>query len=168
MLFRSLSDFASEDDGYSMDNITRENQKPYLTVTAEIDENANATLLSRKLQNKIDKYKAPGGYEVKLSGDATQTTDMLKQMGKALALGFMLIYLVMVAQFQSLKSPFIRNRKNKNAPHSHDCTHHNSLHECYGIFTGCRKCDAEGNGSGSCIWTALCNIDDPIYRSSHV
>ena len=102
-----LSDFASEDDGYSMDNITRENQKPYLTVTAEIDENANATLLSRKLQNKIDKYKAPGGYEVELSGDATQTTDMLKQMGKALALGFMLIYLVMVAQFQSLLSPFI-------------------------------------------------------------
>ena len=102
-----LSDFASEDDGYSMDNITRENQKPYITVTAEIDENANATLLSRKLQDKIDKYKAPGGYEVKLSGDATQTTDMLKQMGKALALGFMLIYLVMVAQFQSLKSPFI-------------------------------------------------------------
>ncbi len=50
----------------------------------------NATLLSRKLQNKIDKYKAPGGYEVELSGDATQTTDMLKQMGKALALGFML------------------------------------------------------------------------------
>ena len=76
-------------------------------VTAEIDENANATLLSRKLQDKIDKYKAPGGYEVKLSGDATQTTDMLKQMGKALALGFMLIYLVMVAQFQSLLSPFI-------------------------------------------------------------
>ena len=102
-----LSDFASEDDGYSMDNITRENQKPYLTVTAEIDENANATLLSRKLQDKIDKYKAPGGYEVELSGDATQTTDMLKQMGKALALGFMLIYLVMVAQFQSLLSPFI-------------------------------------------------------------
>lgn len=62
-----LSDFASEDDGYSMDNITRENQKPYITVTAEIDENANATLLSRKLQDKIDKYKAPGGYEVKLS-----------------------------------------------------------------------------------------------------
>ena len=28
-------------------------------------------------------------------------------MGKALALGFMLIYLVMVAQFQSLLSPFI-------------------------------------------------------------
>ena len=54
-----------KDDGYSMDNITRENQKPYLTVTAEIDENANATLLSRKLQNKIDKYKAPGGYEVR-------------------------------------------------------------------------------------------------------
>ena len=102
-----LSEFASEDDGYSMESITRENQKPYLTVTAELEENANATLLSRKLQEKIDKYKAPDGYEVELSGDATQTTEMLKQMGKALALGFLLIYLIMVAQFQSLLSPFI-------------------------------------------------------------
>ena len=72
-----------------------------------MEENANATLLSRKLQEKIDKYKAPDGYEVELAGDATQTTEMLKQMGKALALGFLLIYLIMVAQFQSLKSPFI-------------------------------------------------------------
>ena len=102
-----LSEFASEDDGYSMENITRENQKPYLTVTAELEDNANATLLSRKLQEKIDKYKAPDGYEVELAGDATQTTEMLKQMGKALALGFLLIYLIMVAQFQSLLSPFI-------------------------------------------------------------
>ena len=102
-----LSEFASEDDGYSMESITRENQKPYLTVTAELEENANATLLSRKLQEKIDKYKAPDGYEVELAGDATQTTEMLKQMGKALALGFLLIYLIMVAQFQSLLSPFI-------------------------------------------------------------
>lgn len=90
-----------------MESITRENQKPYLTVTAELEENANATLLSRKLQEKIDKYKAPDGYEVELAGDATQTTEMLKQMGKALALGFLLIYLIMVAQFQSLLSPFI-------------------------------------------------------------
>ena len=102
-----LSEFASEDDGYSMESITRENQKPYLTVTAELEENANSTLLSRKLQEKIDKYKAPDGYEVELAGDATQTTEMLKQMGKALALGFLLIYLIMVAQFQSLLSPFI-------------------------------------------------------------
>ena len=102
-----LSEFASEDDGYSMESITRENQKPYLTVTAELDDNVNATLLSRKLQEKIDKYKAPDGYEVELAGDATQTTEMLKQMGKALALGFLLIYLIMVAQFQSLLSPFI-------------------------------------------------------------
>ena len=102
-----LSEFASEDNGYSMESITRENQKPYLTVTAELEENANATLLSRKLQEKIDKYKAPDGYEVELAGDATQTTEMLKQMGKALALGFLLIYLIMVAQFQSLLSPFI-------------------------------------------------------------
>ena len=102
-----LSEFASEDDGYSMESITRENQKPYLTVTAELEDNVNATLLSRKLQEKIDKYKAPDGYEVELAGDATQTTEMLKQMGKALALGFLLIYLIMVAQFQSLLSPFI-------------------------------------------------------------
>ncbi|MCH5299421.1 MAG: efflux RND transporter permease subunit [Ruminococcus sp.] len=102
-----LSKFATVEDGYTMSSISRENQRTYLAVTSEISDGSNATLLGRELQKKLDEYKAPSGYEVEIAGSAIQTTDMLKQMGQAILLGFLLIYLVMVAQFQSFLSPFI-------------------------------------------------------------
>ncbi|MBR5047309.1 MAG: efflux RND transporter permease subunit, partial [Eubacterium sp.] len=102
-----LSTFAKSKDGYTMDNITRENQVRYLSVTAKTADGANTTILSRELQKKIDQYSVPEGYTVEISGETEQVMDMIYQMLKALALGLLLIYLVMVAQFQSLLSPFI-------------------------------------------------------------
>ena len=102
-----LSEFADKKEGYTLENITRDNQSRYLSVTAETKEGENTTLLSRKLQKKIDKYNAPDGYSIEIAGETTQVNEMIKQMIEALALGFLLIYLVMVAQFQSLMSPFI-------------------------------------------------------------
>ena len=64
-------------------------------------------MLTKKLQKKLDSYEVPEGYTVEISGESTQVKDMVEQMVKALALGLLLIYLVMVAQFQSFLSPFI-------------------------------------------------------------
>ena len=102
-----LSKFATMTTGTSMDTITRENQSRYMTVTAEVKDGYNATLLSRTLQEKLDAYSAPDGYVVEIGGESEQVMDMVWQMLKALALGGLLVYLVMVAQFQSLLSPFI-------------------------------------------------------------
>lgn len=102
-----LKKFAKAYDGYTMDTIKRENQRTYLAVTAKPAEDKNAALLGREVQKKLDKYKAPSGCECELAGSSVQTNDMLKQMAQAIALGFLLIYLVMVAQFQSFLSPFI-------------------------------------------------------------
>ncbi len=102
-----LSKFAYVTDGYTMSNITRENQRMYLQVESEIADGENATLLSRKVQEKLDNYKAPAGYEIEIAGSAIQTEEMVNQMVRAILLGFILIYLIMVAQFQSFLSPFI-------------------------------------------------------------
>ncbi len=102
-----LKKFATVTDSLAMNDIKRENQRTYMTVTGELEENANSTLLSRELQKKLDNYKAPSGYNVEIAGSAIQTNDMLKQMAQAILLGFLLIYLIMVAQFQSFLSPFI-------------------------------------------------------------
>lgn len=102
-----LSKFATMTTGTSMDTITRENQSRYMTVTAEVKDGYNATLLSRTLQEKLDDYSAPEGYSVEIGGESEQVMEMVVQMLKALALGGLLVYLVMVAQFQSLLSPFI-------------------------------------------------------------
>lgn len=102
-----LSKFATAEDGYSMSSIRRENQRTYLAVTGTLSDGSNATLLGREMQKQLDEYKAPSGYGIEIAGSAIQTTDMLKQMLQAILLGFLLIYLIMVAQFQSFLSPFI-------------------------------------------------------------
>ncbi len=102
-----LSKFAELKEGYTMDNLNRQNQNRYMTVTAETKEGSNTTVLSRELEKKLASYETPEGYNIEIAGETEQVMDMMKQMLQALALGLLLIYLVMVAQFQSLLSPFI-------------------------------------------------------------
>lgn len=102
-----LSKFAKLKVEESAASLTRQNQTQYIAVTAETKEGYNSTLLSRDLQEYIDSYEVPYGYTVEIEGESEQAMDMVYQLCQALALGCLLIYLVMVAQFQSLLSPFI-------------------------------------------------------------
>lgn len=102
-----LSDFASMDIEDSVNTISRKNMTQYLSVTAEVKDGYNATLMSRELEDKLDGYKTPDGYTIEIGGESDQVMDMVWQMLQAILLGAVLVYLIMVAQFQSLLSPFI-------------------------------------------------------------
>ena len=102
-----LSEFATLELEEGVQSINRENQSRYMTVTATVAEGSNATLLSRELQPLIDAYELPDGYTIDTVGESDTVNQMVIQMSKVLLLGLALIYLVMVAQFQSLLSPFI-------------------------------------------------------------
>ena len=102
-----LSEFATLELEEGVQSINRENQSRYMTVTATVAEESNATLLSRELQPLIDAYELPDGYTIDTAGESDTVNQMVIQMSKVLLLGLALIYLVMVAQFQSLLSPFI-------------------------------------------------------------
>ena len=102
-----LSEFATLKLEDGVQSINRENQSRYMTVTATVAEGSNATLLSRELQPSIDAYELPDGYTIDTAGESDTVNQMVIQMSKVLLLGLALIYLVMVAQFQSLLSPFI-------------------------------------------------------------
>jgi len=102
-----LSEFATLKLEDGVQSINRENQSHYMTVTATVAEGSNATLLSRELQPLIDAYELPDGYTIDTAGESDTVNQMVIQMSKVLLLGLALIYLVMVAQFQSLLSPFI-------------------------------------------------------------
>lgn len=106
-----LADFATVEETTSVGSIDRENQTRYVTVTAKIAEGYNATLLSRQLSTLLNNYSdsdaLPYGYSVALGGESSTVNEMVSQMALLLLLGVIFIYLVMVAQFQSLLSPFI-------------------------------------------------------------
>lgn len=106
-----LGEFAKVVETPGVGSINRENQSMYISVSADTAEGKNTTLLSRELDVKLEAYKnsdkLPKGVTVLLEGESSTTTDMVVQMGKMMALALIFIYLVMVAQFQSLLSPFI-------------------------------------------------------------
>ena len=102
-----LSHFATKTEGKSLAVIKRENQERFITVTAQPKDGVNTTVASRSLQDKIDKYDAPAGVDIEIAGETASTNEVVNKMLQMMLLGFIFIYLIMVAQFQSLLSPFI-------------------------------------------------------------
>ncbi|MBQ7817320.1 MAG: efflux RND transporter permease subunit [Oscillospiraceae bacterium] len=105
----TLSEFATIVETTSVNSIGRENQTRYVTVSASVEEGYNATLLSRQLEDKLEAFEKelPYGYTLGMGGESETVNEMVSQMLLLILLGVVFIYLVMVAQFQSLKSPFI-------------------------------------------------------------
>lgn len=102
-----LGEFAKIEVRDGVTSINRKNQSRYMTVTANVEDGYNVTLLTRQLKPMVDAYKVPGGYSIDMGGEYDSVIQMIKQMALVAGLGLLMVYLVMVAQFQSLLSPFI-------------------------------------------------------------
>ena len=92
-------------EGFS--SISREAQTRYITVTAEIADSYNIGLVAADVQKALDTYEVPDGYSVEMAGEDETINEAMEQLLKMLALAVAFMYLIMVAQFQSLLSPFI-------------------------------------------------------------
>ena len=103
----TLAEFASRTNGNAYASIARENGSRMISVTSETAEGYNTTLLSRELEPKLAGLTLPDGCTAEIAGETTQVTEMIQQMAKMIALALLFVYFVMVAQFQSLLSPFI-------------------------------------------------------------
>lgn len=102
-----LSEVAEISDSESMNSIARSDQKRYITVSGTLKDGYTNTDVSNKAKALFDDYKLPDGCSIEYSGSNESTMEAVKQMLLMMLLGVILIYLIMVAQFQSLKSPFI-------------------------------------------------------------
>lgn len=102
-----LSEFATKEDANSISSIYRENQARQISVNAVTKEGYNTSLLGRKVQKLLDEYDVPEGYTVEIAGEVVSVQDTMSDLIQMIALAVAFIYLIMVAQFQSLLSPFI-------------------------------------------------------------
>ena len=103
----ALSDIAQFEEGYTLGTINRDAQTRYISVTAGVDDDHNVSLLSKEIQKELDKIDLPEGYSIEMAGEDEMIADAMNQLYLMLLLAVIFIYLVMVAQFQSLLSPFI-------------------------------------------------------------
>ncbi len=87
--------------------IYRNNQERYMTASAEVADGYNVGLISEEVTELIAGYTIPEGYSITIEGESSVIGDSLYDLMLILGLALLLMYLIMVAQFQSLLSPFI-------------------------------------------------------------
>lgn len=102
-----LKDLAEFKDAVGLQSINRDSQNRYINVTAEIRDGDNIGLVSNRVREALKNYEAPKGYEVEMAGEDETINDAMVELLKMLGLAIVFMYLIMVAQFQSLRSPFI-------------------------------------------------------------
>lgn len=103
----ALTDIADIVEMESLDSISRENQQRTLTVSASIDDDYNVTLVTSDVEKLLSDYEPLEGNEIIIGGESDTIMEAIKQLGYMLLLAIVMIYFIMVAQFQSYKSPFV-------------------------------------------------------------
>ena len=98
---------ADIENGSGMNSIYRENSRRYVNVSGTIKEGYNVTLVSREVEKQLDTSVLPESVTLEFSGENETIMETMLQMVQMILLAIAFIYMIMVAQFQSLLSPFI-------------------------------------------------------------
>ena len=102
-----LSELATFEDTISPKSINRTEQTRYISTSAEIAEGYNVGLVSDEVERVLKDYQVPAGYLLVMTGENETIMEAMEQLYLMLVLALIFMYLIMVAQFQSLLSPFI-------------------------------------------------------------
>ena len=102
-----LGDVAEIERTVSLNRIVRSEQRRCVTVTGTLEEGHNITLVTADVQKAVDALELPAGVTIEYDGENEMIMDSMRQLVLMMLLGIVLVYFIMVAQFQSLLSPFI-------------------------------------------------------------
>lgn len=105
-----MSEIVSIEENSALNAISRENSTRYITMTVLVDADHNVSLVSRDVEKKLNEYienNLEEGINIELAGENESIVSALKDLLLMIGLAIVLIYLIMVAQFQSLKAPFL-------------------------------------------------------------
>ncbi len=102
-----LRDVVSITETETLASIRRSEQRRYVPVTATVADGYNVTLVSANARRVLADLKLPSGCQVEYAGENETIMDAMRDLLWMMLLGILIIYLIMVAQFQSLLSPFI-------------------------------------------------------------
>jgi len=85
--------------------ITRENLTPTLDITG-INRGFTIGQVTAMSKKRVAKIKTPRGYKIKVAGTAVNMKHGQQEMGKALKIGILLLFILLIAIFKSFLHPF--------------------------------------------------------------
>ena len=102
-----VGDIAAIDETMSLSSIARSDQQRSVTVTLNAAEGHALSKVSDALEEALSTYTPPAGCTVSLSGENETVRSIMDDMLLVIGVALVFIFLIMVAQFQSFKSPII-------------------------------------------------------------
>ncbi len=87
--------------------ITRIDGVRSLTISANFVSGYNATLVAEDVEEALQGYTAPSGYDYEFLGENEEVMEAITTLILVGALAILLVYMIMASQFQSLVYPFI-------------------------------------------------------------
>lgn len=91
----------------SLSSINRDGQKRTVSASCLVDSDHNVGLVGQEIERLVSEYELPEGYSIVAKGENETITQTMSDLMMMILLAIVFIYLIMVAQFQSLMSPFI-------------------------------------------------------------
>jgi hydrophobe/amphiphile efflux-1 (HAE1) family protein len=101
-----LSDIADIKQGFGPMEIRRESQQRLVTVGAET-QNIDLGDATEKAREIMKNTVLPSGVSVKLGGQTSDQDESFGDLSLVMVIGIILVYMVMAAQFESLKDPLV-------------------------------------------------------------
>ncbi|WP_413665193.1 efflux RND transporter permease subunit [Microbulbifer sp. CNSA002] len=87
--------------------IQRRNRVPTITISADAPEGVTAMAAFGRIRPWVEEMKLPPGFKVEFGGEYESSTDAQKSLGKGLPLGFLIMILVSILLFGTVREPVI-------------------------------------------------------------
>ncbi len=101
-----LSAVAEIEEGTGALQINHKSQQRIVKVTSNLL-GVSLGEAAEQVENQIDQIDIPGEVDVKLAGQLSEQGESFGDLYLILVIGILLVYMVMAAQFESLKDPFV-------------------------------------------------------------
>nr|WP_321465716.1 efflux RND transporter permease subunit [uncultured Desulfobulbus sp.] len=103
-----LSTLAEVQFSGSIGDITRINNERVVTVKANVDETkTTGPVMRQRAEELLASFALPPGYRIKFTGEFEFQQESEQFLSKAFVVALLLIFLVLVAQFNSVSQPFL-------------------------------------------------------------
>lgn len=102
-----ISSVASVEFTSTYGSIKRKDLDRVISVYSNVKEGYNANEIVGEIQTLVADMDIPQGYEVKIGGEQEEQAKSMAFLGRALMIAVFAIFLIIVAQFNSIIAPFI-------------------------------------------------------------
>lgn len=102
-----ISSVATTELSSTYGSVKRKDLNRVITISSNVVQGYNATTINEEIKELLLDFKMPQGYEYKFGGEQEKQAQEMAFLSKALGIAVCLIFLIIVAQFNKVTTPFI-------------------------------------------------------------